>query len=102
MYRGLLGYFPAALFEVAAHSQVSDLKHNADVPNGPHWTRERSPDHEDSIVRHLIDAGPPGDPQRKYHLCALAWRALALLQLECERAGLQPGVAVIVSLEESK
>lgn len=95
MHRGLLGYFPAALFEVAAHSFASDLKHNPDVPHGPHWTRQRSADHEDCIVRHLIDAGAPGDPKRKYHLCAIAWRALALLQIECERDGLAPGVSTL-------
>jgi hypothetical protein len=93
MYRGLLGYFPAALFEIAAHSQASDRKHNPGATEGPTWARGKSADHEDCIVRHLIDAGTPGSEGRVYHLCALAWRALALLQEELERQGATPGVS---------
>jgi hypothetical protein len=101
MFRGLLGYFPAALFEVASHSLVSDRKHNPGNTDGPHWARGKSADHEDCIVRHLIDAGARTDglascvsnPDRKYHLRALAWRALALLQEECEAGGALPGVS---------
>jgi hypothetical protein len=93
MFRGLLGYFPAALFEVAAHSLVSDRKHNPGNVDGPHWTRGKSADHADCIIRHLIDAGAPGTDGRKYHLCALAWRALAILQEECEAGGALPGVS---------
>lgn len=93
MARGLLFYFPAALFDVAAHSLASDRKHNPGNTDGPHWARKKSPDHADCIVRHLIDAGTTGTPDRKYHLRALAWRALALLQEECEAEGAAPGVS---------
>ncbi len=114
MYRGLLGYFPAALFEVAAHSLDSDRKHGGDkVPGAPHWMRGASTDHEDTIVRHLIDAGPrrlvtkvltlmgfapkgsSALDARRYHLRCAAWRALALLQEDCEAAGAQPGVSSV-------
>jgi hypothetical protein len=96
MFRGLLGYFPAALFEVARHSYISDKKHNPTSLDGPHWNRGKSPDHEDCIVRHLIDAGSreSASDSRLYHLRAIAWRALALLQEECERVnGMTPGVS---------
>ncbi len=93
MHRGLLGYFPAALFEVAEHSRLSNDKHNPG--EAIHWARGKSADHEDCIVRHLIDAGKAGDKDRKYHLRALAWRALALLQEECEAAGAVPGVSSV-------
>ena len=93
MYRGLLGYFPAALFEVAEHSRVSNDKHNPGEEI--HWARGKSADHEDCIVRHLIDAGRKGSKGRKYHLRALAWRALALLQEECEAEGAEPGVSSV-------
>lgn len=93
MFRGLLGYFPAALFEVASHSYASDQKHNPGNTDGPHWARKKSSDHADCIIRHLIDAGAAGTPDRKYHLRALAWRALAILQEECEAEGAQPGVS---------
>lgn len=111
LFRGLLGYFPAALFEVAAHSLDSDRKHNPGSTTGPNWARGKSSDHEDCIVRHLIDAGPrrgrlpawllekiPGSSARdvrRYHLRCLAWRALALLQEDCESTGAVDGVSCI-------
>jgi hypothetical protein len=111
MFRGLLGYFPAALFEVAAHSLDSDRKHNPGAADGPTWARGKSADHEDTIIRHLIDAGPrrlvtkvltllgfapkgsSALDERRYHLRCIAWRALALLQEDCEAAGAKPGVS---------
>lgn len=117
LFRGLLGYFPAALFEVAQHSLDSDRKHNPDTKDGPHWARDKSGDHEDCIMRHLIDAGPrrfmlvrgaaawllekiPGSSARdarRYHLRCLAWRALALLQEDCEATGAKPGASSVSS-----
>jgi hypothetical protein len=117
LFRGLLGYFPAALFEVAAHSLDSDRKHNPGSTTGPTWARGKSSDHEDCIIRHVIDAGPrrpgalgallsvlppwllekiPGSSARdarRYHLRCLAWRALALLQEDCEATGSQAGAS---------
>lgn len=112
LFRGLLGYFPAALFEVAQHSLESDQKHNPGAVNGPTWARGKSSDHEDCIVRHVIDAGPrrswvdvlpswllaviPGSnarDARRYHLRCLAWRALALLQEDCEATGSAAGAS---------
>lgn len=90
MFRGLLGYFPAALFAVAEHSRESNDKHNPGEEL--HWARGKSSDHADCIVRHLIDAGKRGTPGRLYHLRALAWRSLAALQEECEANGAAPGV----------
>jgi hypothetical protein len=113
LFRALLGYFPAALFEVAAHSLDSDRKHNPDSTTGPNWSRGKSMDHEDCVVRHLIDAGPrrglavlplwlleklPGSSAKdakRYHLRSLAWRALALLQEDCEATGSAPGVSCV-------
>lgn len=91
MFRGLLAYFPMALFQVAAHSLESDRKHNGDRPGGPKWARGKSPDHKDCIVRHLIDSMDP--ETETYHLTAIAWRALALLQEHWESKGFTPGSA---------
>ena len=88
MYRGLLAYFPWALFKVAAHSLRSDLKHNPGNPNPPTWAREKSPDHADCIVRHLAEMHTDPD----YHMAAIAWRALAMLQEHGEKTqGATPG-----------
>ena len=104
MCRGLLDYFPAALFAVAEHAYRSDRKHNPDAPEGsdPHWARDKSSDHFDCIVRHLAERGT--DPA--YHLRATAWRALAALQEHMERVeGAAPGLASVfpeVTIRDSR
>jgi hypothetical protein len=52
-----------------------------------HWAREKSTDHADCIVRHLIERGQV-DTDGVRHSAKAAWRALAMLQTEIE-AGLQ-------------
>ncbi len=78
---GVLDYFPLALAEVAKVSLAGNEQHNPGEPL--HWARKKSSDHADCIARHLIDRGARDlDGQR--HSAKLAWRALALLQLELE------------------
>lgn len=79
--RGLLDYFPDACAEVAHLSYVGNQQHNPGEEL--HWAREKSNDHADCIVRHLMERGTlDGDGMR--HSAKTAWRALALLQLELE------------------
>lgn len=84
IFTGLLVYFPDALAGVAAHSFDSNEKHNPGEPC--HWSREKSNDHLDCIARHLTDiAAKPNDLDLKVaELKAIAWRALAELQLAIE------------------
>jgi len=84
MARGLLDYFPDALAAVAHVSHVSNEQHNPGEEM--HWAREKSTDHADCIIRHLADRGTLDDDGMK-HSAKVAWRALALLQTECEKAG---------------
>lgn len=108
LFRGLFGYFGAALAGVAHHSWKSNEKHNRGEPL--HWSINKSNGHADCIARHLLDLGdmeaklerdnhamrgsPPdwvidsGFPEH-YEASvdailteadALAWRALALNQ----------------------
>lgn len=72
---GVYDYFPAALAAIAEHSKRGNDKHNPGKPL--HWSRDKSTDHEDCIARHLLE--------RDY--VALAWRALAALQIDLERRG---------------
>ncbi len=86
MCTGFLDYFPDAIAAVAQLSKFGNDKHNPGQPL--HWAREKSTDHADCIMRHLAGRGTrDGDGQR--HSASLAWRALAILQLEieAERAG---------------
>jgi hypothetical protein len=91
MFDGLLAYFPNALAEVAKVSKIGNDQHNPGQPM--HWARNKSTDHENKIVRHLVDAGKL-DGRGVRHTARLAWRALAMLQEELERdLGLPPSRA---------
>lgn len=84
MADGLLYYFPAALAEVAKVSKIGNDQHNPGQPM--HWARGKSTDHENKIMRHLLDAGTL-DSDGTRHSAKVAWRALAMLQEELEAAG---------------
>jgi hypothetical protein len=78
---GVLDYFPLAIIEIARLSKAGNDQHNPGEPL--HWAKEKSTDHADCIVRHLLDRGTfDSDGQR--HTTKVAWRALALLQIELE------------------
>lgn len=88
LYDGLFAYFPAALLEVSRWSKVGNDKHNPGEPL--HWSREKSTDHENKILRHLLDArelDANGFPEA----VALAWRSLALCQTILEEMGRPEG-----------
>ena len=78
---GVLDYFQLAIAEVAKCSLSSNEQHNPGQPL--HWDRTKSFDHIDCIGRHIIDRGKFDDDGQR-HSAKLAWRALALLQLELE------------------
>lgn len=84
MARGLLDYFPKACAYVAYISKIGNDQHNPGEPM--HWAREKSTDHADCIVRHLVDRGLL-DSDGTRHAGKVAWRALALLETELEEAG---------------
>jgi len=81
--RGLLDYFPDACCAVAELSRIGNDQHNPGQEL--HWAREKSTDQADCIVRHLLERGTI-DTDGVRHSTKIAWRALALLQLEIENA----------------
>ena len=81
MARGLLDYFPDALAEVAHVSYIGNEQHNPGQEL--YWAKEKSTDHADCIIRHLSDRGSI-DNDGLRHSAKVAWRALALLQIEIE------------------
>jgi hypothetical protein len=84
---GVLDYFPDALAAVAELSRIGNDQHNAGQPL--HWSKHKSSDHADCLVRHLIDRGTK-DSDGVRHSVKVAWRALAMAQIEieAEQAGL--------------
>lgn len=72
---GLMDYFPSALAAVANHSFVNNEKHNPGEPM--HWSRNKSADHLDAAMRHLLERDLEG----------AAWRVLAALQMQLEGEG---------------
>jgi hypothetical protein len=82
---GVLDYFPDALAAVAAVSKAGNDKHNPGQPL--HWSRGKSTDQADAVGRHLIERGGIDPETGQRYSAQLAWRALALLQIELEEAG---------------
>lgn len=82
MARGLLDYFPDALMEVANVSHVGNQQHNPGQEM--HWAKDKSTDHADCILRHMTDRGTL-DTDKLRHSAKVAWRALAMLQIEIEK-----------------
>ena len=81
---GVLDYFPSALSEIARVSYQGNQQHNPGQPL--HWARGKSTDQADCIIRHFLERGKV-DSDGMRHSAKLAWRALALLQLELEAEG---------------
>ena len=81
IWSGFMNYFPDAIAAVAAVSKAGNDQHNPGEPL--HWSREKSSDHEDCLARHLLGLGTEDD-DGQLHSAKLAWRAMAILQLEIE------------------
>lgn len=83
MARGFLDYFPLAIAAVASCSRIASEQHNPGEPM--RWAKEKSTDHADCILRHLAERGTI-DADGIPHSAKVAWRAMALLQIELENA----------------
>lgn len=83
VYSGVMRYFPLALKEVARVSVAGNKQHNQGV-SFLYWDRKKSNDHADALARHLLNAGYRDD-DGVLHSAKVAWRALAMLQLEIEQ-----------------
>lgn len=78
---GVLAYFPDAIAAIAAVSYAGSQQHNPGKPL--FWDRPKSGDHADCLMRHFMERGTI-DTDGMPHSAKVAWRALAILQLEIE------------------
>jgi len=81
---GVLDYFTQALIEVAKVSYEGNKQHNPGEEL--HWARGKSKDQADTMLRHFTERGTL-DTDGMRHSAKMAWRALAILQLEMEAEG---------------
>lgn len=98
--RGCLDYFPDALAAVAELSRKGNDKHNPGQPL--HWSREKSFDHADCIVRHLLERGTVDPEDGILHDVKVAWRALAMLQLALEKQQSLKNKTVVTANKDNK
>lgn len=84
---GVLDYFPDALLAVAECSRIGNDQHNPGQPL--HWARDKSTDHADACIRHLMERGKR-DTDGVLHSAKAAWRSLANLQIEIEASRKSP------------
>jgi hypothetical protein len=91
VFTGFLRYFPRASRAVARLSFKGDRKHNPEKKPGdpPTWTRSKSADHGDCIVRHQLTFDQIDPENGEYHAVAVAWRALAQLEILLEKEGVE-------------
>ena len=87
VYSGVLKYFPDAIWALAECSAAGNEQHNPGQPL--HWNRAKSGDELEALIRHSMEAGTIDDDGIR-HSAKTAWRALANLQKELERAGEAP------------
>jgi len=81
---GFTDYFPDAMAAVAELSWLGNEKHNPGKPL--HWSKEKSNDHADCLMRHFLQRGTWDTVEGRavLHATEMAWRAMAILQLELE------------------
>lgn len=82
MCSGFLDYFPDAIAAVSRVSRAGNERHNPGQPL--HWSRDKSSDHADCVIRHMATRNEIDPASGETHLAHAAWRVMALLQLQEE------------------
>lgn len=81
LYRGFVQYFPDAMCAVAELSMLASKQHgHTEI----HWDKNKSNDHLDCLLRHLVQADEY-DTDGVLHATKVAWRAMAHLQIVLDR-----------------
>lgn len=78
VWSGVAAYFPRALRAVSRVSKAGNDKWNPGQPL--HWAQDKSTQHPDSCMRHLLQPYEIDADSKEYHLANAAWRVLAWLE----------------------
>ena len=82
IFTGFMLYFSKAITMCAMHSNIANEKHNPGEPL--HWSKGKSADHADCIIRHQIDYWEI-DPENGLPMAvSVFWRAGAQLEIMLE------------------
>ena len=83
---GCLDFFPLALAAVAEASRIGNETHYPGEPLHLDRARGKSDEHPDCLIRHFMERGTmdTSGATPVLHSAQMAWRALAILQLEME------------------
>tara|TARA_Y100000004_G_scaffold35559_3_gene38128 strand:+ start:3721 stop:4002 length:282 start_codon:yes stop_codon:yes gene_type:complete len=73
IHTGFIKYFPDAIVEVTKLSCKGSKQHHTN--NKVYWDKSKSQDELDALMRHLLEED----------WAAVAWRAMANLQRECDK-----------------
>ena len=79
VFSGFCKYFPKAMIAVSQLSKIGNDKHNPGLPL--QWSKDKSTDHGDCIVRHQLEAGTIDPDTGLHHDVSVAWRAMAQLEV---------------------
>lgn len=89
VWDGCLVYFPDVWAEIAKVSALGNQQHG--LGDKLHWDTTVSTDHQNKVIRHMLDDATGqvmDDGGQTFHLAKAAWRILAALQLRVwERDG---------------
>lgn len=81
LFKTIVLQFPKALKAVAKRSELGHKKYADIDQDWQGFTRMPHDVYEDKIIRHMMQDGEPNETERD-HLAALAWNALALLEIK--------------------
>jgi hypothetical protein len=99
VWDGCFAYFPDVWAEVAKVSVLGNKQHN--LGKKLHWNTHVSTDHENKIIRHMLDdLEDPMDTDGTFHFAKVVWRSCAALQIRIwKRDGKDEHGAKIVAME---
>lgn len=81
LFNVLVKQFPRAFKAITKRSELGHVKYERIDQDWQGFTHTSIEDYENALVRHMMQDGEPDETELD-HLTALAWNAMALLELK--------------------